>query len=149
MQTTASVGPGEIRFDLNGRTVTLFQAEISFRALIELADVPVDDHRIIQLLQSEQKLFLNLDEVITLTEGARFETVRVYVYFVDTERQISVVDHLSVREILSNAGIDPNDHYLVEVRGSKQTEYKDLNQILELNEGETFISIYHGPTPVS
>lgn len=70
------------------------------------------------------------------------------VFYVDGER-IEVHTHeLTVREILDVAGLDPNDHYLVELRGHDRIEYKDLNQTLNLHEHERFCSVYHGQTPV-
>lgn len=89
-------------------------------------------------------------ESVATTPGELYEeSHHKYVYFVDGERQVSLVAHLTVREILSNAKVDPQDHYLVELHGHEQIEHKDLSTVVHLRQGEKFITVYHGPTPVS
>jgi hypothetical protein len=142
--------PGQpVTMTINGKTYTYPEASITIGALVALAGVPTEYHRIAELGDAEQTDYLDLATVIALRDGSKFETIRVWLYLVDTDRQVSTVDHLTVREILVNAGIDPADHYLLELRGKEQIEYKDLDQVLTLHEAEQFISVYHGPTPVS
>lgn len=138
-----------ISFEVNGERFTRADADITVRGMLALVSVPPAENRIIELKGDEQVVYLDLDAKITLTSGARFETIRVYEYCLGTERQVSVADHLTVREILSNAALDPNEHYLIEMRGNEQIEYKDLDRTLKLRGHEKFIPIYHGSTPVS
>lgn len=72
-----------------------------------------------------------------------------YHYSVDGEAQVSPTKHRTVRVILETAGVDPSDHYLVQLRGHEKIEYKDLEQVISLHEHERFVTVYNGPTPVS
>jgi hypothetical protein len=70
-------------------------------------------------------------------------------YTVDGEPQFTEKPDLAVREILVKAGVDPADHYLVELKEPKPIEYRDLDQMLHLHENERFVTVHHGPAPVS
>jgi hypothetical protein len=142
-------GTGPVSFTIDGKPVKATAAELSVRQLLELAEVDSAVHRVLILNDDQQTLKVDLDEIVAV-EAAKFETARVYIYHVDGEIQFSVVHELTVREILSNAGVDPADHYLVQMRESgPPVEYRDINEKLTLHEGERFTTVYHGPTPVS
>ena len=70
-------------------------------------------------------------------------------YFVDNESQTTTEATLTVGQILKNAGLDPSSHYLIELQGDHQVEHKDINESIRVHEKEKFISIFHGPTPLS
>ena len=71
-------------------------------------------------------------------------------YKVDTEEQSTTSHILTPKHILSNAGIDPTTHYLVQIEGNKRTSYQTTpDQEIHMHEHMAFISISTGPTPVS
>ena len=70
-------------------------------------------------------------------------------YAVDGVPQETTKATLTVREILEHAGLDPANHYLVELQGSHQIDLKNLNQEIHIHEKEEFISVFTGPTPFS
>jgi hypothetical protein len=70
-------------------------------------------------------------------------------YTVDGVAQETTEATLTVREILEHAGLDPANHYLVELQGSHQIDLKDLSQEIHVHEKEEFISVFTGPTPFS
>ena len=71
-------------------------------------------------------------------------------YKVDDEPQTTTERVLTPKQILENAKIDPNSHYLVQLEGKHQISYKDNpNQEIHMHEGMIFISVSTGPTPVS
>jgi hypothetical protein len=51
--------------------------------------------------------------------------------------------------LLRAAGLDPAKRELVRVEGKSQHPFPDPNQRIELHEGEVFITVSTGPTPVS
>lgn len=51
--------------------------------------------------------------------------------------------------LLRAAGLDPSTRELVQIEGRTQHPYPDPGQRIELHEGETFITVSTGPTPVS
>jgi hypothetical protein len=71
-------------------------------------------------------------------------------YIVDDEPQSTTSKVLTPRQILTDAGIDPASHYLVQLQGQHQISYKDTPDVeIKLHEHMKFISISTGPTPVS
>lgn len=55
----------------------------------------------------------------------------------------------SPREVLVAAGLDPTQRQLVKVQGKHQTPYPDPDVELKVHEGEQFITVSTGGTPVS
>lgn len=70
-------------------------------------------------------------------------------FFVDEEKVSTDDPTITVRQILSLAGLDPATHYLIEIRGSNQIPHKDLDEELRVHEKQKFLSVFSGPTPVS
>lgn len=53
------------------------------------------------------------------------------------------------RDLLVAAGLDPAQRQLVKVQGKHQTPYPDPDVELKVHEGEQFITLSTGGTPVS
>lgn len=71
-------------------------------------------------------------------------------YIVDDEPQSTTSHELTANQILSNAGIDPSNHYLVEIRGKERVSYQDKgNTEIHMHEHMKFVSVSIAPTPVS
>jgi hypothetical protein len=71
-------------------------------------------------------------------------------YTVDTIPQSTSEHQLTPNQILSNAGIDSQTHYLVEIKGKEKVSYQDKpNDPIHIHEGQKFISIATGGTPLS
>ena len=74
----------------------------------------------------------------------------VFDYTVDDEPQSTSEHTMTPTEILSNAGIDPATHYLVEIVGNTQKSYKDKpNEPIHMHEHMKFLSVATSSTPVS
>jgi hypothetical protein len=53
-------------------------------------------------------------------------------------------------EILRLASIDPTTHYLVRINGRKRESFQDKGDLgIKVHQGDVFISVSVGPTPVS
>jgi hypothetical protein len=76
------------------------------------------------------------------------EATRLVVVTVDGDRVTSPRE-TTPSELLRAAGLDPANRELIRVEGKSQHPYPDPNQRIELHEGETFITVSTGPTPVS
>lgn len=71
-------------------------------------------------------------------------------YSVDDEGQTTTEDHLSANQILTNAGIDPTKHYLVQLVGRNQVSYQGKGEeLIHMHPNLKFISVFIGDTPVS
>jgi hypothetical protein len=53
------------------------------------------------------------------------------------------------RAVIVEAGLDPAQRQLVKVKGKHQTPYPDPDVELKVHEGEQFITVSTGGTPVS
>lgn len=81
----------------------------------------------------------------SVTEPLRHHDVIV---LVDRQR-VESPEHTTVGALLQAAGLDPAQRELVQVHGRHQTPYPDPSTALDLHEGEQFITVSVGPTPVS
>lgn len=70
-------------------------------------------------------------------------------FYVDNEALETTSKELTVRQILGQAGDDPQTHYIVEVKGDQQVPHKSLDESIKIHEGIRFAAIFTGPTPVS
>ena len=75
-------------------------------------------------------------------------------YLVNGERQRTEKETMTVEEILrhagNGAGIDVNDldnYYLESVTNERQ--YRDLTDEIKLEDGDQFLAVYSGRTPVA
>ena len=82
-------------------------------------------------------------EAAGTSEQARLVTVAV-----DGE-QVTSPRETTAGGLLRAAGLDPSTRDLVRIEGRTQHPYPDPGQRIELHEGETFITVSTGPTPVS
>lgn len=74
----------------------------------------------------------------------------IFDYTVDDESQTTTEHQLTPIQILTNAGIDGSNHYLVQIVGNHQESYKDRPEFeIHMHEHMKFISVPIGPTPVS
>jgi hypothetical protein len=72
-----------------------------------------------------------------------------FLYAVDGEPQQTDQHVLTVRQILSNAGVNPVERYLIELRGKEQFPLHDLDAEVHISENEKFITAFIGPVPVA
>ena len=72
-------------------------------------------------------------------------------YVVGDEPQTTTERVLTAREIMVNAGIDPVQNYLVEIRGREpRISYKDKpDEPIHMHERQKFIVVFMGTVPVS
>ncbi len=71
-------------------------------------------------------------------------------YTVDGEPQSTTEKVLTPTQILTNAGIDADTHYLVQIEGNHRVSYQGKpNEEIHMHENMKFVSISTGPTPVS
>jgi hypothetical protein len=71
-------------------------------------------------------------------------------YTVDDESQTTTAHELTAKQILSDAGIDPTTHYLVQIEGDHRDSYQnEPDKLIHMHEHMKFVSISTAPTPVS
>lgn len=71
-------------------------------------------------------------------------------YTVGDEPQTTTEKELAPTQIMANAGMNPDENYLVEIRGRQRVSYKDKpNDPIHMHEGQQFVTVFVGPVPVS
>lgn len=65
------------------------------------------------------------------------------------DTQVTTPKKTTVRALLVAANLDPTKRQLVGITGKKQHPYTDLDDDLNLHDGQVFITVSIGPTPVS
>jgi hypothetical protein len=69
---------------------------------------------------------------------------------IDDEEQTTTEDHLTATQILTNAGLNPGQYYLVLIRGQNQVSYQEKgDEQIHIHPNLKFISVFIGATPVS
>ncbi|MGD0713953.1 MAG: multiubiquitin domain-containing protein [Gaiellaceae bacterium] len=84
-------------------------------------------------------------------EDAVAQAAQVIQFKVDDEDVETTERELTPREILGLAGLDPDQHYLVLVKGGKPDKSFEQtpNEKIHLHPGIEFASVFTGPTHVS
>ena len=149
----------KIEFFLDGRPVTVAGGRLSVRELLKMVDKPVDGNYVVSRDGIE---YDDPDQSIDVRPGDKIETRRkpdrtsaaphrVH-YKVNGEDQVTTENPLSAEEIMRRAGapaaidVDDLESYLIEhVDGTK---YDRLTAVT-IREGDEFLAIYRGATPVA
>ena len=71
-------------------------------------------------------------------------------YTVDGEPQTTLERSLTPRQIITKAGLNPDERYLVQIQGRHQESYQNSpDEPIRLHEHEVFVTVFTGPVPVS
>lgn len=75
---------------------------------------------------------------------------KIIQYTVDGDPQTTREHKLTPRQILANAGLNPAERYLIEIKGKHQESFQTrMDEPIPMHDGEKFISAFIGPVPVS
>jgi hypothetical protein len=93
--------------------------------------------------------FLRRGSIMTdVADNATVRREREVTVLVD-RHPVEVPRETTAGGVLVAAGLDPARRRLVMVKGKHQTPYPDPSTPLKVHEGEVFVTISTGPTPVS
>ncbi len=70
-------------------------------------------------------------------------------YTVDAEPQQTTKSRLSAADILTNAGLAPDEFYLVKEEPTHESYRGTPDMLVEMLEGQVFVSVHFGPKQVS
>lgn len=150
----------EIEFFVDEKRFSTLKSELTLADILSLIGVSSDQFFLVSQDGTDYK---EQDETIKIHFGDRFKT-RKYEredplfapihYKVNGEEQITQKDFLTVREILQNAGeaasIDLsqiNSYFLENVETGQK--YENADDRVDLKEGDQFLAIHVGQTPVA
>lgn len=130
---------------------------VNGRQILEKAGkTPVECHTLYQKLKDCDFEKIRPDEKVDLGRpGIEHFVVKppeVFHYTVDDEPETTEEKFLTANQILRNAGLKPEDYYLVQVfpNGSQESYLDKPEKPIEMKcPGLKFISVFRGETPVS
>lgn len=70
-------------------------------------------------------------------------------YFVNDEAETTNKKHLTVREILENAGFTPATDYTLKSHDPKVDYGSNYDEEVKINQDQRFHALHKGPTPTS
>lgn len=74
----------------------------------------------------------------------------VFHYTVNEEPQETAEHELTPRQIMTNAGINADENYLVEIEGRARKSFKDEpKKPIHIHEQQKFVTVFTGTVPVS
>lgn len=150
----------KIEFFVDGHAVTVAGGSLSVRELLKMADKPVDGGYVasrdgIEYDDPDQSIDVRSGDKIEIRRKPdRTSVVSHEVHYkVNGEDQVTAENPLTAKEILRRAGapsaidVDDLDSYLLEhVNGTK---YDRLADPVTIRDGDEFLAIHRGPTPVA
>lgn len=74
--------------------------------------------------------------------------MKTFEYSVDGEPQTTTEHELTAAKILSDAGLDPTQRYLIELKGKHQERLAN-DAVVHMHEHMKFVTAFIGPVPVS
>lgn len=148
-----------IEYFVGGRAQQSDRDTLSQRQILEKADYPEAEYYLIGEDGSEYK---NPEDQVFIKDGEKFEAKplrgmapnAVIHYEVNGERQTAEISPVPLREILEKAGqeagIGPDnlERYRLENRNTG-ARYTELDEPVPIHDGEAFVAIYVGATPVA
>lgn len=71
-------------------------------------------------------------------------------YTVNDEPQETTEHELTPRQIMTKAGIKPDENYLVEIKGRTRDSFQDRpDELIHMHEHQKFVTVFTGAVPVS
>jgi hypothetical protein len=142
---------------VNDFNLAFYNPIVTAREIIKEAGFePVECYILYQKFKDCDFARIPPDEKIDLTnpgiEKFVVKVTDIFHYTIDNEPETSETKFMTAKEILEAAGLDPKDHYLVEIFPNQgQKSYKDHpDESIELRcPGNKFISVFKGEVPVS
>lgn len=149
----------KVKFSVDGQDFDSDTSELTVSAVLERAGKTQGQ----SLLKLDGAEFRNPDEEIKIRDGDRFKTKALdgahagetsIRYEVNGETRTTAGQTLTVEEILRNAGraasidvANVNDYYLESIADGRK--YERLDVAVAINEGDRFLAIHRGRTPVA
>ena len=152
----------KVEFFIDGKKFSTLKSELTLANILSLVG---EDAGQFCLVSQNGTEYTEQDETVEVHSGECFETKEydreeplpasnVIHYKVNGEEQTTQEGSLTVREILQNVGemasVDPaqTDSYFLENVKTGQ-KYDNADDRIDLKEGDQFVAIHVGPTPVA
>jgi uncharacterized protein YnzC (UPF0291/DUF896 family) len=123
---------------------------LTAREILKHAEIDPDLHFLLETHPEHIEFQDRPDEAIPMVSHMRFVTEhQVIEYKVNDEQQTTKHRHLTAKEILDQAGIDPVANYLAQVFPEHVSYEGKPDERIHMHQHMKFISVSLKPTPVS
>lgn len=123
---------------------------LTARQILKHAEIDPDLHFLLETHPEHVDFWDRPDEEIRMVPHMRFVTEdQVIEYKVNDEDQTTKHRHLTAKEILDHAGIDPVANYLAQVFPEHVSYEGKPDERIRMHQHMRFISVSIKPTPVS
>lgn len=154
----------DITFSVNGKPQQTDKPQLSVETLLVMGGVDKREIEQYVLVSGDGAQHQNLKDVIEVHPGENFEikkregvrpTPGIIHYKVNGEEQTTDKNSLTVGEILEKAGAaagiykDEIGNYFLEELGGDGKRYKNSSDSVTVKEGDHFLAIHAGKTPVA
>lgn len=142
---------------INGQKFMTTNQKVTGQQVLEIAELePVENYELLLKLSKKEFEPIQLDEIVDL-ENKGIETFRAsskkqIKITVDDEPVLVSECFMTPNEILNEAGFNPTQYYLKQLRGNKEISYKkeeDANQAIALRNNLKFTTCKIASTTVS
>ena len=152
----------KLEFFVDGKQLSTLKSELTVAEIFAIAGLSAEQFFLVSQDGTEHK---NQDEIIEIHSDDQFTTEKrereptppaaeTIHYKVNGEEQVTQQTSLSVEEILRNAGkaasinLEQIDSYFLE-NITPGTKYENLTDRVDLKEGDQFLAVHAGATPVA
>jgi len=132
------------------RELTFHHDHVTGQAIKEAAGEPL--HSELFAIRGGQFHPVGNEETITIKDGEHLAVIPhgAIHYTVNDEPQWTTEKELTPVIIMENAGVDPSQNYLIEIKDHKKESFKDEpEKPIHMHNGLKFITNFMGPKPVS
>lgn len=142
-------------FKVNGKEYSSNEGTISGGQILEIAGfLPVDDFNLFKKIEHGDFEPVQEQEIVNLKakgiEMFKVKPKRELKFEVDDERYTTTEIELTPVQILSIAGLKPEQYYLKQIIGHQEISYKDKEtELISMLHNPKFISCKKEPTTVS
>jgi hypothetical protein len=143
-----------LEYTVDGKVQHATEPELRAGQILDRVGINPKDWYLVELKESGEEIaFTNEDDVVHIHEHAKFAIAPIakrIEYTVDNEIQHTAERELKAGKILTKAGLNPKERYLIELKkDGGHEDFKDPETVVHIHEHEKFVSAFIGPVPVS
>ena len=150
----------QIKIFIDGKQIFVTKSDLTLAEILDAAKIPIDEYYLVSEKGDEYKA---PNKKIELYSGERFNSkkrshvppvTKTIHYSVNGEAQMTERNPLTVETILKIAGAAASidvaqieNYYLESIEGDQT--YNSLSDQVTIQEGDRFLAVYRGKTPVA
>ena len=146
---------GKFTFKLNGKSFSSNEGTISGGQILEIGGfLPLEDFNLFMKVKQQDFEPVKIEDLVDLTaqgvEQFKVKPKKELKFEVDDERYSTTELELTPVQILTIAGLKPEEYYLKQIIGHQEISFKDKEtELINMVHNPRFFSCKKGPATVS